>query len=158
MKTQKKPVTPERRKKLEESRQRMQEVIADFQMNPSELEKHLGITHGLISNILLMRNAMYHTVAKAVKDKRPEYSYEWVMYGTGTKMKPVEETPIKTDPVEKTESSQSEFIIELLKDKVKSLEEKVEERDKTIAKLRRLGGSGTIPKPIPETILSKKNG
>lgn len=82
----KKPVTPERLKKLEASRKRMQEVVDDFKMNASELEVYLKITHSLIFNVLNMRNAMTKTVAKPLSNKYG-YNYEWLMYGTGPKKK-----------------------------------------------------------------------
>lgn len=149
----------DRQLELESASKRMQDLLIELQKDEKGLGFSIGKRSGdVIRNVIIMRNAISAGLASSVCRIFPQISYKWLFAGQGPMLMPVGETPVKIEPVEKTESSQSEFIIELLKDKVKSLEEKVEERDKTIAKLRRLGGSGTIPKPIPETILSKKNG
>lgn len=134
------PVMPERQKKLEASHKRMQEVVDDFQMNVSELERHLKITHSLIFNILDERNAMTRTVANALAKKPHNYSYKWLMYGTLPKFKP-RETHVKIEPNEKKEIQTSECkgcidkkrIIDALDRIIKLLEEDNE-------KLRKSGG------------------
>lgn len=162
IKKPKKPVTLERRKKLKESSKRMQEVKSDFQMNTSELEVHLKITHSLISNVLDMRNAMTKTVATPLSDEYG-YNYDWLMYGKLPKMKS-KRTHVKIAPVEKIEPPQSEFIIELLKenaeilkDKVKLLE-KVNTLEEKLERQKRFGGSGVIPKTTTKIVKTKKAG
>lgn len=138
----KKPITPERKKELEASRQRMKEIKRDLKKNDAKLDEYLGLKKGIVHNVMSMKNAIFDNFAKALTDKRPEYYYEWVMSGTGPKTKtsdiaPKKKVPVKIKPVEKIEPTQSQCKGCIDKDYIiTELKRIIEEKNKTIERLR----------------------
>jgi len=115
-----------------EDKNRLVEILKHIGARKNTLAKELGYTNGSVFyQIETGRNGISTSLARKITNKYPEINYEWILTGKGTmlvkpKETPVDETILKQMKLLERLSEGQDAQIQLLKDRVKLLEQRFE--------------------------------
>ena len=115
-----------------EDKNRLVEILKHIGARKNTLAKELGYTNGSVFyQIETGRNGISTSLARKITNKYPEINYEWILTGKGTmlvkpKETPVDETILKQRKLLERLSEGQDAQIQLLKDRVKLLEQRFE--------------------------------
>jgi len=115
-----------------EDKNRLVEILKHIGARKNTLAKELGYTNGSVFyQIETGRNGISTSLARKITNKYPEINYEWILTGKGTmlvkpKETPVDEAILKQMKLLERLSEGQDAQIQLLKDRVKLLEQRFE--------------------------------
>ena len=115
-----------------EDKNRLVEILKHIGLKKNTLAKELGYTNGSVFyQIETGRNGISTSLARKITNKYPEINYEWILTGKGTmlvkpKETPVDEAILKQMKLLERLSEGQDAQIQLLKDRVKLLEQRFE--------------------------------
>ena len=107
-------------------------IISHAKLSRRAFGMSIGHTSGtMIDNVINGRNGISAGLARKITNRYPEISYEWILTGKGTmlvkpKETPVDETILKQMKLLERLSEGQDAQIQLLKDRVKLLEQRFE--------------------------------
>ena len=107
-------------------------IISHAKLSRRAFGMSIGHTSGtMIDNVINGRNGISAGLARKITNKYPEINYEWILTGKGTmlvkpKETPVDEAILKQMKLLERLSEGQDAQIQLLKDRVKLLEQRFE--------------------------------
>ena len=113
-------------------KKRIEDLLSELKHTKYSLSIALGYANGsVLNNIHNGRNGISAGLARKITNKYPEINYEWILTGKGTmlvkpKETPVDETILKQMKLLERLSEGQDAQIQLLKDRVKLLEQRFE--------------------------------
>ena len=115
-----------------EDKNRLVEILKHIGARKNTLAKELGYTNGSVFyQIETGRNGISTSLARKITNKYPEINYEWILTGKGTMLVKPKETPVDEAILQQMKllerlSEGQDAQIQLLKDRVKLLEQRFE--------------------------------